>query len=140
MTKEYFQIPHTDIDKHWDLFAVLIQKAIDKVDNNDYSIFGTYHRLKTNQWQLFCVLEDNELNCIFVTCVTPFDLNCYLHVCITTGIEGKKVDYQYMLDCYKEIARNFNCNKISAMGRKGWKRIMPKYGCDEQTLFTITME
>ena len=66
--KEYFQIPHTDIDKHWDLFAVLIQKAIDKVDNSDYSIFGTYHRLKTNEWQLFCILEDNELNSIFVTC------------------------------------------------------------------------
>ena len=44
MTKEYFQIPHTDIDKHWDLFAVLIQKAIDKVDNNDYSIFGTMNQ------------------------------------------------------------------------------------------------
>ena len=55
-------------------------------------------------------------------------------------MKGKRLDYQYMLDCYKEIAIKFNCNKISAMGRKGWKRIMPEYGCKEQTLFTITME
>jgi len=26
------------------------------------------------------------------------------------------------------------------MGRKGWKKIMPEYGCKEKTLFTITME
>jgi len=140
MAKEYFQIPHTDIDKHWDLFAVLIQKAIDKVDDNDYSIFGTYHRLKTNEWQLFIILENNELNSIFVTSVIPFDLNCYLHLCVAVSMDNKKLDYQYLLDCCKEVAKLFNCNKISTMGRKGWKRILPKYGCKEETMFTVTME
>jgi len=133
--KKYYQLPPQDVDKYWGLFGPLIDKALQRVDDSDYTIFGIYHRVKIGQWQLFFVLDGEEVNSVFVSCVVPFDTCNYLNVCVTSAANGKKIDYAYMLECYKEIARAYNCSKISAMGRKGWKKIMPKFGCEEKSLF-----
>lgn len=133
MTKQYFQVHPDDIDAHWGLLSSLIKKAIDKTNNTDYTVEGLYNRIKSNYVQLFVVIEDDELNSIFITSVVPYDISSYLHVCLTVVVDGKKGDYSYWLDCFKEVAKLFNCNKISLTGRKGWGRFASRFNFKSET-------
>lgn len=132
--KEYVQIPPNEIHEYWDLFGGLIEKARQKAGDDDHSLQGVYSRLVNNIWQLYAILEEGELSFIFVTCVIPYDLNSYLHSIYTSAMDGKKIDFSYYDECTMEIAKHFNCSRISGGGRKGWLRINKKYGYEEKPL------
>ena len=131
---EHYQVSPEDIIKHWELFGSLIFKAMDKGEEEDYTLEGAYRRLISSEWQLFVALDNKELSFIFVTCVIPYDLNKYLHSIYTAAIDGKKISFKYYDKCTVEIAKNFGCTKISGGGRKGWTRIITKYGYENKPL------
>ena len=134
MTQEYYQVHPQDVQHNWELFAALIHKAMTKTQQVEYSLQGCYERLVYNQWQLFVILKDEELESIFVTSVLPFDLCCYLNPMFIAGVGDKKVDLDYMQKCLEEIAVNFKCDRIIGGGRKGWKKALSKFGYKDLNL------
>ena len=139
MTKEYYQAHPDDVHKYWELFGGLILKAMTKTQQEDYTLEGCYHRLTTNQWQLFVILNDEELESIFVTSVIPFDLCCYLNPMFLAGVDTNKVDLKFMQECIEDVAKKFNCNKIMGGGRKGWIRVLSKFGYEDLQLVVKTL-
>jgi hypothetical protein len=134
MSQEYHQVHPIDVQQNWGLFEALISKAMTKTQQEEYSLQGCYERLITNQWQLFVIIKDNELESIFVTCVIPFDLCCYLNPMFLAAVDNKKVDLEYMQKCLEETAVKFNCDRIIGGGRKGWKKVLSKFGYKDLNL------
>lgn len=134
MSQEYYQVHPQDVQHNWELFATLINKAMTKTQQEEYSLQGCYERLVYNQWQLFVILKDEELDSIIVTSVIPFDLCCYLNPMFITGVSNNKIDLEYMQKCLEEIAVKFNCDRIIGGGRKGWKKVLSKFGYKDLNL------
>jgi len=139
MKQEYYQAHPSDVQKHWELFGGLILKAMTKTQQEDYSLEGCYNRLVTNQWQLFVILKDGELESIFVTCVIPFDLCCYLNPMFLASFGKNKIDLNFMQECIEDVAKKFNCNKIMGGGRKGWLKALSKFGYKDLQLVVKTL-
>ena len=134
MSQTYYQVHPMDVSKYWNLFSHLIQNAMTKTDQSDYTIQGVFDRLIYNQWQLFVILKEGELESIFVTCVIPFDLCNYLNPVFISSNTDKKVDLNYMQQCLEEIAKNFKCTKIMSGGRLGWQKVLKKLGYEDLKL------
>jgi hypothetical protein len=133
MSQEYHQVHPMDVSTHWNLFGHLIKKAMTKTQQTDYTIEGVRDRLIFNQWQLFVILKNGELESIIVTCIIPFDLCNYLNPVFISS-NTKKVDLNYMQKCLEEIAVKFNCSKIMGGGRTGWKKVLSKLGYKDLNL------
>ena len=134
MTQEYHQVHPQDVQHNWELFAALIHKAMTKSRQEEYTLQGCYERLVYNQWQLFVILKNEELESIVVTSVLPFDLCCYLNVIFVAGVGDKKVDIGYMDKSLKEIAVSFKCDRLIGGGRKGWQKALNKFGWKDLNL------
>ncbi len=134
MNQEYYQVHPQDVQQNWELFEALIYKAMTKTQQEEYSLQGCYTRLTNNQWQLFVILKEGELESIIVTSVLPFDICCYLNPMFITGVGNNKVDLDYMQKCLEEIAVKFKCDKIIGGGRKGWKKVLSKFGYKDLNL------
>lgn len=134
MTKQHYQVPPMDIANHWPLFSSLITKAMMNAENEDYTLEGCFNRLINNQWQLFVILDNEELESIFVTCVIPFDTCMYLNPLFITSNTKNKVDLKYMQECLESIATAFGCKKILGGGRVGWKKALSKFGYKDVNL------
>ena len=141
MTKEYFQLPPEDIDNYWTVFAPKIDEALTKAGNDDYSLEGIYWRLKSNVLQLFFILNEDQLETMFVTSVTRFDKSAYLTPLFITSMNHKnKTNLKFLQSCLIEIAKQYGCNKIFGGGRKGWSRVLKKLGYKKETFMTLTLE
>jgi len=135
MTKEYYQVDAINIAKNWPLVETLIEKAMVKSGNTDFTIEGCFNRLLYNHWQLFVLLDNKEINTMVVTSVVPYDTCTYLNPVFISAVDDKKkVDLDYLQKCLEEIAKNFNCNKIMGGGRVGWQRTLSKLGYKEYNL------
>jgi hypothetical protein len=134
MTKKYYQVPPMDVANHWSLFSALIDKAMTKAENDDYTMEGVFNRLINNQWQLFVIIDGEELESIFVSCVIHFDTRKYLNPIFITSNTDKKVDLGYMQQCLEDIAKAFGCNRIMGGGRAGWKKALSRFGYKDLNL------
>jgi len=135
MTKEYFQVPAEDIHNNWQLFASLIENAKIKANQEDLSFDFCYFQLMNNYWQLFVIIENEELQFITVTNVTPVAETFYLTPIFISVMDGKKLDLEFLSKTLEEIARNFNCSKIIGGGRKGWGKLLSKLGYEPVYMF-----
>lgn len=133
MTQEHYQVPPQDVAQYWHLFNPLIQKAIDKSGNTDFTLDGIFNRLITNVWQLFIVLKDGELSLIYVTQVISFDSYNVLNVVFISSVDTKKIDMKYLQKALEETAGIFNCRKIIGGGRKAWLKAGKKFGYKDVT-------
>jgi hypothetical protein len=134
MSQEYHQVHPQDVQNNLDLFAILIDKALTKNDYAEYSVRGCCEKIINNEWQLFVILKDGELEYIIVTLVAPHELCCDLIPVIIAKVNNKKVDLNYMHKCLEEIAVKFKCNRIVGGGRKGWKKVFNKFGYKDLNL------
>ena len=134
MTQEYHQVHPQDVQNNLNLFAFLIDKAITKTNHTEYSERGCCEKVINNEWQLFVILKEEELESIIVTSVVPHELCCDLIPILITGLDDKKVDLNFMQKCLEEIAVNFKCNRIVGGGRKGWKKVLSKFGYKDLNL------
>lgn len=131
MTKKFFQVPTLDVAKYWNSFEPVLNKAILRGADNTLTIEGCFQRLVNNFWQLFIVIDNDELELAFVTQVIPSDVCNSLCVVYIASYEGKEADLEYLQTCLEHVAKNYNCKKIMGGGRKAWRRKLKTLGYKE---------
>ena len=109
------------IDSVWPAVKPLIQKAIDK-SQNDYSIDDVYGLLKSRDMQLWVWIEDHEVTSCLVTMIVNYPRR---RVCQLPYIAGKNMKHWL---AFEEVisawAKERHCSQLEGFSRKGWLRVL----------------
>lgn len=116
-------IPPDQIALVWPHVCKMIEKAYDKTD------YGTFDDVVEGLFRgralLWVVWREPDVLACVVTQVRPTMHSKVCYICACGG--GQRRQWTHMMARIEEYARGMGCDKIRAIGRKGWTRVLPDF-------------
>lgn len=122
-------VPLDNIDTHWDSIAPLLSHP--RVLNNWTTLEDIYKRLKANGADLW-ILEDYSAALVGATYSRKDGTKTYIVELMAA--QGADEDWAETIKPIEAQAKQWGCSVIQVRGRKGWKRVLPKYATTQITL------
>lgn len=113
------------LDKVWPQAAPMIETALIYADGK-YNLDSIYKAISERDKQLWVATYDNDLIAVCVTEITIYPCKKVLTVFASAGIR-----MDAWLDFLQPImawGKSQGCEAAEIYGRKGWERILAKYG------------
>lgn len=118
-------IASAHLDKVWHMAAPLIEQALVYADGK-YNLESIYKAISERNKQLWVATYDHDLIAVCVTEITIYPCKKVLTVFASAGIRMDS-----WLDFLQPImawGKSQGCEAAEIYGRKGWERILAKYG------------
>lgn len=113
-----------DIGLYWPEVAPLLQKAIDK-SQNDYSIHDIRSLLEARDMQLWIWLVDSKVAACLVTVIANYP---HRRVCQMPFIAGRFMkDWLKMETVIAQWAKERGCSQLEGFCRPGWTRVLKNW-------------
>ena len=114
----------TDIESVWDEVKVLIEPAIFE---DEFSIEDIFQKLKEQKMQLWTVRSEK----IICACVTRIEISKRKKFLTILFVGGEDVfSWVEFIHLISDYAKFHGCEELRVFGRKGWGKVLNKYGFD----------
>lgn len=103
-------------------------------DDGQSTIGSVYSDLKTGHSQLWIARVDNDIVCACVTDIVQYPASKRLLIKYCGGqLMTVWIDF---IETIKGFAKAEGCDSVEVVGRKGWEKVLHKYGFDAiQSIF-----
>lgn len=105
------------INSHVDSFVALLKGRYGRDD--------VFEQIKEGNWTLWVTHEDSKLKAVIITQVMTYPKIKEFQILLCHGENYK--DWCYLISKMEEYAKLLGCDKMVALGRMGWEKILPGY-------------
>ena len=127
------------VDTFWSEAAELLEPAV-KISRGRYDLRAVRRLIQTGHNQLWVMYDDDEkIITTWTTAVENYPCKRMLSVTFLGGLKGEDSlkESDIIHDSIYQFAADNRCDGIEIIGRKGWERVMSKYGYEASY---VTME
>lgn len=117
-------VPTEDIDKYQDILSPYMESFVTLLKGR-YEYNDIFEQIKSGKWKLWVTHQGLELQAVIITQIVEYPRVREFQILLCHGEDYKKwYDLISEMEAYAGLS---GCNKIAALGRTGWEKIMHGY-------------
>jgi len=124
---KFLPVPVEHLDTQWQYIEPLLNKAV-CISPRRVTIDDVYNATKKGNYLVWTVQENNKIIAVFTTRIIEYPRGNILAVDFAGG-DRMKDWIELVLSTLEAHARHNKCVSLEAFGRKGWEKILNKFGC-----------
>lgn len=113
-----------NIDKHREILVPYIESFVESAKGR-YDLEDVFTIIKNGYWNLWAVYEGSELKAVLITQPVHYPKVKELQIIMCVGESYK--DWYSLISRLEEYAKLDGCNKMTAITRPGWEKVMLGY-------------
>lgn len=117
-------ISGNDIEKYRELLLPYINSFVTLLKGR-YDFEDIFNLIKEERWTLWVVEKDLEIEAIIVTQIVKYPKIREFQIILCDGKDYK--NWYYLINKMEDYAKLAGCDKMVALGRVGWEKIMQGY-------------
>lgn len=137
-TKTYITGMTSDqIEAYWDQLERLVEKPLIRLNDKCYTADQIIQKCITYEWQCWAAFSDKEIECVFITFISPFPTG---HKVFSIPYVGGNNIEHWLCEAwtlFKEFAKANQCNEIKGGGRQGWLKVIPEQNIRKKLIFSV---
>ena len=120
-----------DISETWPLVEQMISDAL--IRSNEHTANDILKDLISGDAQMWLAWHENDgVLGVMVTYMQQTTLSCHLRIFLCVGEQRKR--WLHHIESVEQWAKNKGANKVSAVVRPGWEKVLPNYRKTHVTL------
>jgi len=112
-----------ELNPVWPLVEKPIQDVLDL--SGQYNASDAYRYIKAGDWQMWLCYHGATLDSVVLTTIKQFPRRRDCIIVVAAGVRMK--DWIHHLEKVEAWAKKMGCNKVVAIGRQGWERVLKEY-------------
>lgn len=124
--------------KYWDYVKDDIERALN-LDSNRINIEDVYEAIVNKEMQLWAI-HDGDIHAVMTTEIAEYAQLKAVRIVTVTGKDCEQW-LDLLIDTVSRWGAENGANAVEFIGRKGWEKVLTKYGFGETQVFmTKTIE
>ena len=124
---KFLPVPVEHIDEKWQYIEPHLNRAV-CISPRKVTIEDVYEASKLGEYMIWTVIDNEKIIAVFTSRIISHPRGNILGVDFAGGEKMKDWIGLVLLNL-EAHARHNKCTSIEAFGRKGWEKILNKYGC-----------